>query len=187
MSLATSSICVLISQHDHCVYLCMGTNNSLSLQESWNLPPSSISLARQTLSSLARVTTPPCLPSFLTLPLFLPFSHFTHLQPEGIQKEMESRAQLSQQHRSRRQAFKTSIFTSGLVPWHQPTCPPNSICMETTITEGAPVAEGLDQRHWRFKKKNDRDRNMLITGKSLRVHNSRVVDSRQNLDVNQSN
>ena len=37
------------------------------------------------------------------------------------------------------------------------------------------------------QEKNDRERNMLITGKSLRVHNSRVVDSRQNLDVNQSN
>ena len=33
------------------------------------------------------------------------------------------------------------------------------------------------------EKKNDRDRSTLITGNSLRVHSSRVVDSRQNLDA----
>ena len=49
------------------------------------------------------MTTPPRLPSFLALPLFLHvFPHITHLQTEGLglRKEMESQAQLSQQHRS---------------------------------------------------------------------------------------
>ena len=37
------------------------------------------------------------------------------------------------------------------------------------------------------RKKFDRDRITLITGNSSRVPSSRVVDSRQNLDANQSN
>ena len=32
-----------------------------------------------------------------------------------------------------------------MVPGHQPTCLPNSICMESTTIEGAPVAEGLPE------------------------------------------
>ena len=36
-------------------------------------------------------------------------------------------------------------------------------------------------------RKNDRDRSTLITGKSWHVYRFRVVDSRQNLDANQSN
>ena len=60
---------------------------------------------------------------------------------------MESQAKLLQQHRSQTpiEAFKTSIFPSGMVPGHQPTYPPNSIYMESTITEGAPVADGLQE------------------------------------------
>ena len=58
-------------------------------------------------------------------------------------------------------------------------------------TEGAPVAKGLPEelghRHWRLRQKNDGDRNTLTTGISLRVHNFQAVESRQNLDANQSN
>ena len=53
-------------------YLCMGTNNSLSLQESWHLPLSSFSFAGQILESHASETNPPRLPSFLAHTLFLP-------------------------------------------------------------------------------------------------------------------
>jgi len=68
---------------------------------------------------------------------------------------MESQAQLSQQHRP---SLQTSRFTSGVVPGHQPTCLPNSNCMESTTAEGAtsgrgPIATGGDQQHWRLKKK----------------------------------
>jgi len=71
---------------------------------------------------------------------------------------------------------------------HQPIlCIQNSIYMESTTTEGAPVAEGLEVNATEDSRKNDRDRNTLSTGHSLRVHSSRVVDSRQNLDANQSN
>ena len=31
------------------------------------------------------------------------------------------------------------------MPWHQPTCLSNSICMESTTKEGKPVAEGLPE------------------------------------------
>ena len=90
---------VTITEGDYS-YVCMGTNNSLSLQESWTLPPSSLSLAGQTLESLARRLL---LPAFLLSSpslSFSQFSHFTHLQPEGLRTEMVSQAQLSQQHRS---------------------------------------------------------------------------------------
>ena len=61
--------------------------------------------------------------------------------------------------------------------------------METNTKEGAPVAEGLPEETNGIgdSRKNDRDRSTFITGNSLRVHSSRVVDSRQNLDANQSN
>jgi len=61
--------------------------------------------------------------------------------------------------------------------------------MKRTTTEEAPVAEGLPEETNGIgdSRKNDRDRNTLITGNSLRVHSSRVVESRQNLDADQSN
>ena len=55
----------ITSQCDHGGYLCMGINNSLSLQQIWT-SPSYIRLAGQTLENVARVTTPR-LPSFLSL------------------------------------------------------------------------------------------------------------------------
>ena len=59
----------------------MGINTSLSLQESWHLPPSSISLDGQTLGSQAGPRDYSSLSSFLSsLPLsFSPFSQFTHV------------------------------------------------------------------------------------------------------------
>ena len=35
-----------------------------------------------------------------------------------------------------------TVFPSGVASEHQPTCLPKSICLESTTTEGAPVAEG---------------------------------------------
>jgi len=56
----------------------------------------------------------------------------------------------------------------------------DSIYMESTTTEGAPVAEGLSEETNAIEdsRKNDRDRNMLITGNGLRVHSFWVVHSR---------
>ena len=84
------------------------------------------------------MTTPPCLPSFLTLRLFLPILPLHSPSTRGTTKKMESEAQLSQQHRA-----KPSNFQYLLAAWCLSTSLPNSICMESTTTEGAPVAEGL--------------------------------------------
>ena len=61
--------------------------------------------------------------------------------------------------------------------------------MESNTKERAPVAEGLPEETNAIgdSKKNYRDRSTCITGKSLRVQRFRVVDSRQNVDANQSN
>ena len=75
---------------------------------------------------------------------------------------------------------KLQYSKSGVVPRHQPTCLPNKRGNASGI---GPT--GGDQRHWRLKK-NDRERSTLLTGKSLRVQSFLVVDSRQNLDANQS-
>ena len=162
----------------------MGTNNSQNLQESWHLPPSCLSFAGQTLSY--RVL-PARLPFLLSSPSrsfsFSSFSHFTHLQPEGLRTEMEFK--LKCHSNIRLPDAKTSLFPSGVVP----ACLPKSICMESTKIEGAPVTEGLSEETNGIgdSRKNDRDRSTFITGNSLRVHSSRVVDSRQNLDAIQSN
>jgi len=143
----------ITSQRDHGGYLCIGSNNSLSLQESWHLPPFSISHAGQTRSSLARMTTPPCLPSSLALLLFLPFFHFTHLQPEGLRKEMESRAQLSQQHRSQSPRLQTFNIHKRLAPTYVST---EQHLHGDNYNRGSASGRGPtrgDQRHWRLKKK----------------------------------
>ena len=186
---------LITSQHDHGGYLCMGIDNSLSLQELTS--PSSLTPAGKTLESLARETTPPGLPSFLSLS-FSPFSHFTHPQPDGLLTEMESesQAQLSQQHppvknlAPWRHSFK--LIYKRMVSGHQPM-----LCVYRTAFAWSQLQQRQcrqwqrtytrgDQRHWRLKK-NDRDRNTLTTGNSSRVHSLQVVNSRQNLDANQSN
>ena len=154
----------ITSQCDHGGYLCMGTNNSLSLQ---HLRPPLVSRGRprescpRDYSSLSSFfPRPPCLSP--TLPLQSPSTRGT------TKRKMESRAQLSQQHRSQTPALKTSIFPSGVVLGHQPTCLPNSICMQSTTTEGVPVAEGLPEETNGNgdSRKNDRDRITLTTGNS---------------------
>ena len=66
--------------------------------------------------------------------------------------------------------------------------------LESTPTEGVPVAEGLPEEtngigdsKKKNKKKNDRDRVTLTTANSLRVLSFQAIDSRQNLEANQSN
>ena len=61
--------------------------------------------------------------------------------------------------------------------------------MESTTIKGVPVAESLPEKANGIgdSRQSDRDGNMLIAGNSLRVHVFRAVDSRQNLDANQSN
>jgi len=62
--------------------------------------------------------------------------------------------------------------------------------MGSTTIEGLPEKAGptaLEAQDKKKKAKRKRQRDTLITGTILRVHGSQVVNSRQNLDVNQSN
>jgi len=122
-------------------------------------------------------------PSFFPLPPSLsPHSptSLTHLQPKELRKEIESQAQLSQQHRSHADAMP-SILPSGVVP---------SLYVSTeqlNYNRGSTSGLPEETNGTGDSRKNDRDRSTLSTGSSLRVHSSRVIDSRQNLDANQSN
>jgi len=80
----------------------MGINSSLTL----HLPPPFNSLAGQTLLPA----------SFLSSPS--PFSHSTHLQPDGLQTEMESQDQMTRQHppckpRSQTPNFAQAVWCPG--------------------------------------------------------------------------
>jgi len=102
---------------------------------------------------------------------------------------MESQAQLSQQHRPQPSNFKIPKRRGAWTPAYVST---EQQLHGVNYNRGSASGRGLratggDQQHWRLKKKNDRDRNTLTTGNSLRVHRSRVVHSRQNLEANQSN
>ena len=136
-----------------------------------------------------RLLLPAFLPSSPSLSFFpfSPFSHFTHLQQRDYEVSSSTVTATSLPGAN---PSKPQYSNSGVVPGHQPTCLWNSICMESTTKEGAPVAEGLPEEANGIgdsRAKNDRDRNTCVTGNCLRVQISRVVNSRQNLDANQSN
>ena len=127
----------ITSQRDHGGYLCMGTDTSLSLQESWHLPPSSISLAGQTLQSFPRDYMYSSLPSFFPRPPSLSLHSLTSLTFN--QRDYEKKWSLKFNCHSNRTAF----------------------CMESTTTEGAPVAEGLPEETngtWDSRKKRQRQK-----------------------------
>ena len=158
----------------------MGTNNSLSLQESWHLPPSSISLAGQTLESLACLTTL-CLPSFLALPLFLPILPLH--SPSTRETTKRNGVSSSTVTRSQTPSLQNFNIPSGVVPGHRTAFAWSQLQQRERQWQRA-----YQRRPTALEtQKNDRDRNTLTTGNSLHVHSSRVVDSRQNLDANQSN
>ena len=119
----------------------MGTNNSLSLQESWHLPPSSISLAGQTLQSFPRDYMYSSLPSFFPRPPSLSLHSLTSLtfNQRDYEKKWSLKLNCHSNIAPRRQAFKTSIFPSA---W----CLGTSLCVYIyATTEGAPATEGLQE------------------------------------------
>jgi len=197
-----SQTCIILTrfitrQCDHLGYLCMGNNSSLSLQESWHLPPSSIRLAGQTLSSLARVT------AFLLSPPSLSLASQTFHSAKVFflriaKNRLGTRLALphflplhspSTRGTTKRNGVSSSTSTATSLPDAKPSKLQHSQaawCTAYASTEqhlpgincnrGRPTVG--DQRHCRLKK-NDRDRSTFITGNSLCVHSSRVVDSRQ--------
>jgi len=112
-------------------YLCMGANNSLSLQQSWHLPSSSRGRLLRILS--ARQLLPaffPCPPSHSPRsPTSITFQQRDYIQKWGLKLNRHTNIA------PRRQSFKTLILSSGVVPGHQPTCLPNNICVESTTTD----------------------------------------------------
>ena len=186
----------ITSQHEamHGGYLCMGTNNSPSLQESWHLPQSCLSRA----GVASRESGPRDYSYLSSFPLppsssFSPFSHFIRLQ---LLTEMESQAQLSQQHPPCRsqtpclQSFNIYISKQCGV-WAPATCLPNSICMPSSQLQ---QKERQWQRAYRRrptpletqeKTTETETRSPQATVYACTVSQAKI--SRQYLDANQSN
>jgi len=194
--MSISTVNVHKSQHLQSIlssgYLCMGINNSQSFLESWHLPPTFLSLAGQTRESCPWDYS--SLPYFSPLPPSLsssPFTHFTHLQPDGLLTEMKLKSHsniLLVKPHFQMQAFKLPERRGDWAPAYVST-EQHNFCMESTviITERINAngrgSAGRGQRHYT----NDRDRITPNRGSSLRVHHFQAVGSRQNLDANQSN
>ena len=169
----------ITSQCDHGGYLLTTPKLTGELTSS-----SSISLAGQTRESLARMNTPLCLPSFLALPLFLPILSLHSPSTRGTTKR-NGVSNLTVTATSLPDAKPSKLQYSQAHGAWAPACVSISTLQQK---------ERQQQRAYRKRptaletpEKNDRDTCTLITGNSLSVHISRVVDSRQNLDANQSN
>jgi len=130
-------------------------------------------LAGPTLDGLACETTPPSFPyPFVS---FSPFSHCTHLLPDGLLKEMESQAPLLRRPPCQNVAQAPSNYISKRRGVWAPAY---------VSTEDHFVWIQLQQREHQYQrakrrrptametqeKKNDRDRNTLNPANSLRVH-----------------
>ena len=157
-----------------------------------------------TLESLSRETTlscPPSLPRSPFLPILSFHSPSTRCTTNRNSLKLNYYGKLDRYDHlllDKNLAPKPKNFKSpprGAVSGHQPTCLSNINCIESTTTEGTPVAESLpgEANHsiygltaLKTQERNDRDRNTLNTGNSLRVHTLQAVDPRQNLDANQS-
>ena len=77
---------------------------------------------------------------------FSPFSHFTHLQPDGLPTEMESQAQLSP-----RQNVAPKRKPSKLIPKRRDVWAPANVSTEQHLhgvnyNKGALVADGLPEK-----------------------------------------
>ena len=145
----------------------LSTNNSLCLQESWHFPPSSLSLAGWTLESCPLDYS--SLPSFLTLPLFLP------ILPLHSPSTRET---------TNRNGVLSSTVTATALPDANPSKLQHSqpaLCLGTGLrvyrAEFAWSQLQQRERQWQrgykrrptameTQEKNDRDRITLTTGNS---------------------
>ena len=116
----------------------MVINNSLNVQERIHLPPSSLSLAGQTLAREAR-NYRDYLPAFLPFPpslSFSPFTHFTHLQADRLATEMDSQAQQQPPCRVPRLLKRRGVWAPDRLRVYEQHS-------ESSTTRGAPVSDGL--------------------------------------------
>ena len=107
------------------------------------------------------------LPSFFSSPSlsFSAFSHFTHLQPDGLLTEMESQAQLLQQHppSSLSGAKPSNLFPSG--EHGRCLCLPNSIRVDYKQREHQ---WHRAHQHWKLKKEKRQRRKHAPHGQQFR-------------------
>ena len=135
------------------------------------------------------------LPSYLSSPSlsFSSFSYFTHLQPDDTTTKKCSLKLNCHGNilmaRSQAPSLQNS-FPSGVVSGHQPTCLHYITIPDSTTTEGPPVAEGLYRRRptplETQEKKRQRKKHTHHWLQFTRAQ-LQTIESRQNLDVNQSN
>ena len=107
-----------------------GINSSLTL----HLPPPFNSLAGQTLLPASLFSSPS------------PFSHSTHLQPDGLQVSSSNDTAsniLLAKPRSQTPSFPQAVWCPGATALR--------VYMDSNTTEGAPVAEGLQHRELKKK------------------------------------
>ena len=146
-----TKLITILQDHGGC--LCMDINNSLNLQGSWHLPPSSLTLTRQTFYiNLASETTPPYL-LFVSLSVFLPSLAFNQID------YTESRAVRSTHRQVQETTQGGKCFAS------------EGESVQTAYRRRPTPLEAQD--------KNGRDGNTLTTSSSCRVHNFQAFDSRQ--------
>ena len=118
----------------------------LSLQES----PSFLHLSRGAdLESLVRVTIPPCLPSFLALPVFLPVLPFHSPSTRGTTRRNVKLSSLP----PRRQAFNIPKRRGPWAPAYVSTEQHLHGFNDNRGSASGRGPTGGDQRQWRLKKK----------------------------------
>ena len=92
------------------------------------------------------MTTPPCLPSFLSLRLFLPILPLHSPSARGTtNRNRVSSSTVTATSLPDAKLSKLHIPKLQCGSWAQAYVLPNSICTESTTTEGAPVAEGISE------------------------------------------
>jgi len=156
-----------------------GINNSLSLQKSWYLPPPLVS-AERTLESLARDTTPPC-------PLPLSPTSLTFNESSNRNGVSSSTGTVTATFSSSKlrlwdaRHWIQNLSPRGVVSDHQLRVYRRTALRKRQWRSLPEEANGM----WESRKKRQRQNHTHHWDQFTRAV-SRMIDSRQNLDANQS-
>ena len=174
----------ITSQHGHGGYLCMLINN-LNVQERVHLPLSSLSLAGQTFAREARNYRD-------YLPVFLLFSPSLSFPIQPLHSP-------STRWTTDRNGVSISTVCTATAPLSRSKTAKAAWCLDSRLrvyeqhsesgtTEEAPVSEGLSKETAALETQEKRQRrNHAHHCQELARARFRPIDSRQNLDANQSN